>query len=129
MTTTDIEKFPESAAKIGKSDNICREDLIGNDATLTIAEAAPGKGGVIFGTARLPNRTKEEPAYLLCFKETQKKLVLNATNRKTLQRMFGNKTKEWVDKKITLYFEPNVRCPDGSKGGTRIRQVDQLTAS
>ena len=120
--TDKPEMFPLSAAQIGNSNNICREDLIGRDVTLTLAEAAPEKGAVSLGKARLPGKAKEEDAHVLHFVETPKRLVLNATNRKTLQRMFGNKTREWVGKKITLYFDARVKCPDGSRGGTRIRE-------
>ena len=117
-----MDRYPASATKIGNSNCICREDLIGKDVTLTMAAAAEGKGAVGSVKANLPGKKSEE-VYALHFAETPKTLVLNSTNKKALQRMFGNKTADWVGKRITLYFKPDVRCPDGSKGGTRIREV------
>jgi len=125
----DSEKYPVDASKISNSSNICREDLIGRDVTLTLTAAAPGRGAVSLGVARLPGKAKEEPAHMLHFSETPKTLVLNATNRKTLQRMLGNKTASWIGKKITLYYKSDVRCPDGSRGGTRIREIVSVTDS
>lgn len=51
-------------------------------------------------------------------------LVLNATNRKTLRKIYKNVTAEnLVGKQITLFLEPNVRDPStGDKvDGIRIR--------
>ena len=51
-------------------------------------------------------------------------LVVNATNRKTLRKLYKNATAETlVGKKIKLYIDPSVRNPStGEKdGGIRIR--------
>ena len=51
-------------------------------------------------------------------------LVVNATNRKTLRKLYDNVTAETlVGKRIKLYIDPNVRNPStGEKdGGIRIR--------
>ena len=119
MTKTEV--YPELATKIGDSPHICREDLLGADAKLTIAAAAEGKGAVSKTEAFKPGKNKKEPCHVLHFEETEKTLVLNVTNRKALQRKFGNKTKAWVGNKIILFFDETVRCPDGTHGGTRIR--------
>lgn len=114
------EQYPVNAAKISLSDNLCREDVIDREVTLTMSAAAEGYGAIGLGQAALPGK-KPTQAYRLHFAETEKRLVLNATNRKTLQRSFGNDTRNWIGKKITLYFDPEVRCPDGTFGGIRIR--------
>lgn len=51
-------------------------------------------------------------------------LIVNATNRKTLKKLFGSVTAETLaGKKIQLYIDPRVRDPqDGSlRDGIRIR--------
>jgi hypothetical protein len=124
MMSVDKQKFPESASQISTSENFCREDFIGRDGRFTIIEAEAGKGAVKLVKARKPlpggGVGKEEDAYAIAFAETGKRLVLNSTNRKVLQRAWGNKTKDWVGKKITLYYDPDVRSPVGP-GGIRIR--------
>lgn len=53
-------------------------------------------------------------------------LIVNATNRKTLKKLFGNVTAETLaGKKIQLYIDPRVRDPEtGSmRDGIRIRQT------
>ena len=56
--------------------------------------------------------------------KTVRPLVVNATNRKTLRKLYKNVTAETLEgKKIKLYIDPNVRNPStGEKdGGIRIR--------
>lgn len=51
-------------------------------------------------------------------------LVVNATNRKTLRKLYkGTSAETLVGKKIQLYLEPNVRDPEtgGKVDGIRIR--------
>ena len=52
-----------------------------------------------------------------------KPLVLNATNRKTIRKIYRSLTAEnLVGKQITLYIDPTARNPKtGEKGGIRIR--------
>jgi len=114
------EQYPADAASMNTSPHLTREDVLGRDIALTLAPAVEGQGAVSRTRAALPGRG-EEDVYVLHFSETNKTLVLNATNRKALQRAFGNKTKSWVGKKVILYHDGTVRCPDGSKGGIRLR--------
>ena len=69
---------------------------------------------------------RKETVYALKFKDRQKQLILNATNRKRLVEMFGStQVKTWIGKKIGLYVDPDVRKPGGARGetccGIRIR--------
>jgi len=62
---------------------------------------------------------RKETVYALKFKDKQKQLVLNATNRKTLVDMFGTtKVDQWIGKTITLVVVDNVRKPGGKRGET-----------
>lgn len=59
-------------------------------------------------------------------------LIVNATNRKTLKKLFGAVTAEaLIGKKIQLYIDPRVRDPqDGSmRDGIRIRPTAPKIAS
>ena len=56
--------------------------------------------------------------------EEVKPLILNATNRKTLKKLFGSDSAETLEgKPIQLYIDPKVRDPDGGgfTEGLRIR--------
>ncbi len=68
----------------------------GQDLTLTIAkvvrEVVTGTGG------------KKEECTVIHFKEPQKPMILNKTNSKTIQKIYGTPyIEEWEDRKITLY--------------------------
>lgn len=71
-------------------------DLKGRDVTLTIAQVTAGK---------LKNGKKESKKPLCFFVEPRDKrpLALNATNCKTIAKLYGNDTDEWKGKRVTLY--------------------------
>lgn len=59
-------------------------------------------------------------------------LIVNATNRKTLKKLFGSVTADTLHgKKIQLYIDPRVRDPqDGSmRDGIRIRPKEPKVAA
>ena len=74
---------------------------------------------------------RKEHHVLLKFKEPRvpgveevKPMILNATNRKTLKKVYGDDSaKALEDKKIQLYIDPKVRDPQdgGFTEGLRIR--------
>lgn len=63
---------------------------IDGDTVATIAE---------FGEAQV--RTSSDPQPIIALEEL-KPMILNATNFKTIEALYGD-TDEWVSKKITLY--------------------------
>lgn len=71
-------------------------DLKGRDVTLTIARVTAGE---------LKNGNKKSKKPLCYFVEPKDKrpLALNATNCKTIAKMYGNDTDEWRGKRVTLY--------------------------
>jgi hypothetical protein len=73
---------------------------------------------------------KEKQLFAIGFEKIPKQLILNATNRKALSRMFGADTKNWIGKKITLIVQDGIRKPSGKSGETTtgLRIVDQGTA-
>ena len=69
-------------------------------------------------------REDDEPEwkYVMHFRETQKPLVMNATNIQLCARACGSdETDEWVGKRIVLYADPNVSYAGKLVGGIRIR--------
>lgn len=54
----------------------------------------------------LPNhKGLMEKKYVVHFKETEKGLVLNKTNAKTIINLYGRETNDWAGKRVTLYAE------------------------
>lgn len=53
--------------------------------------------------------------------EPLKPMILNATNSNTLKRMTGSPfIEDWVNVRVTIYVDPNVRFRDGITEGLRI---------
>lgn len=75
---------------------------------------------------------RKEPHVVVKFKEKKvpgvdevKPLILNATNRKTLKKIYGDDSAKALEgKRIQLYIDPKVRDPQdgGFTEGLRIRQ-------
>jgi hypothetical protein len=57
---------------------------------------------------------------VLYFNETEKKLVLNATNAKTIGEIYGNKIPQWIGKPIALY-KTEVSFAGRTVWGVRVR--------
>lgn len=83
---------------------------------------------VMFGRITLDGGRKEEHV-VLQFKEKQvpgmcevKPLVLNATNQKTLEKLYGKGADVLTDKRIQFYIDPRVKAVGGgTTEGVRIR--------
>ncbi len=77
------------------SDWLRAYDLQGKDYTVTIEKVVAGEV-----TGEKGKKTKKP---VLFFKGAKKPLAANATNCKTIARMYGNDTSAWVGKAITLF--------------------------
>jgi len=66
---------------------------------------------------------KKKEGFALGFAKTDKRLILNATNRKVLAFSFGADTKAWAGKKVSVYVQDGVRNPAGGAtvSGLRIK--------
>jgi len=66
---------------------------------------------------------KKKSFYSIGFEKTPKRMVLNATNRKTLAAAFGAVVTNWTGKKITLFVKDGIRNPAGGETvcGLRIK--------
>jgi len=56
-----------------------------------------------------------------------KPLVLNVSNSKTLNLLYGKYAEKWVGKKIEIYYDANVRLGRELIGGTRIKNTVPIT--
>lgn len=87
-------------------------DLQGNDATVTIAKVTAGS---VVGES---GRKAKKP--IIFFENRDKGLLCNKTNAKTIAAMYGNDTREWVGKRITL-FPTQTQMGNETKDCIRIR--------
>lgn len=60
---------------------------------------------------------------MLClrFEKVEKVLRLNAGNLRVVQKQLGNKTSEWVGKKIKLYSDASVKFAGKEVGGIKVK--------
>ena len=73
---------------------------------------------------------KERHVPALKFRGRDKQLVLRtATNRRWLSQQFGNDTRSWRGRRITLYVDPSVRMKGEQVGGIRFREAPPLSAA
>jgi hypothetical protein len=61
---------------------------------------------------------KEKMLFAVGFEKIPKQLILNATNRKALSRLFGADVKNWAGKSVSLYVQDGIRKPGGKAGET-----------
>ena len=95
---------------------LASEDLIGLGDVKVVIESVFRHADVEFDAGR-----KEKVVYSVKFKGKSKQLVLNSTNRKTLVGKFGVNVKDWADKEVILYVDPNVRMMGKVVPGVRIK--------
>ena len=98
-------------------------DLRGKDVTLTICNLNPKEelrrpGGAI---DYKPCLYFEETAAKVKKGEEEKRLVINKTNAKSIAKMYGNDTDNWIGCKITLY-PTTTRCGAETVDCVRIRE-------
>ena len=70
-------------------------DIAGRDYTLEIARV------VVAELTGEGNRKTRKP--VVYFKDAQKGLALNKTNARTIAGLYGNDTRAWVGKRVTLF--------------------------
>lgn len=64
---------------------------------------------------------RKKDLFAIAFAKTPKRMVLNATNRRTLAMAFGADVSGWVGKKVQLYVQDGVRNPAGGETVTGLR--------
>jgi hypothetical protein len=86
---------------------LASEDFIGRPETeLEIS-------GVYQDTGEIMQDGKKKDFFSLGFAKTQKRMVLNATNRRALAFAFGSDVSKWAGNKVKIYVQDGVRNPAG----------------
>lgn len=84
---------------------------------------------IISGVYEHTDETMQDGAkknfFAVAFEKTTKKLILNATNRRTLAFAFGAITSDWIGKSVEIHVQTGVKNPKGGPPVTGLR----LTAS
>ncbi len=67
----------------------------GRDVIVTIEDIKQGE---------VQNGTKKDKKPIITLRGKEKKLICNATNAKTIARMYGNNVESWIGKRVSLYI-------------------------
>ena|SRR3990167_2075910 len=59
--------------------------------------------------------------WVIYFHELEKGLVLNATNGKTICKLYGEEMEEWVGKKIAIFCKDDIEYAGELVSGIRVR--------
>ena len=102
---------PQTTDELFPSPYVKSDDIDSNDLILTISR---------FNFELLGHDEKAEQKGCLYFDETEKKLVLNVTNCKTIEGMYGKRFDDWIGKQIAL-FKMEVQVGGEMKMGVRVR--------
>lgn len=90
-------------------------DVADRDLTFTIK-------GITQEEVAQPKTNKKKKKVCMTFAETDKKMVLNATNRDIIAKLVGTwDYTKWPGTKVQLYKDPKVRFGTEEVGGLRIR--------
>ena len=101
---------------------LASEDFIGlGEVEVTIS-------GVFENADEVMQDGKKKDFFSVAFENTEKRLVLNATNRKSLSFAFGASTKNWIGKKILLWAQDGVKAiGGGTTTGLRLKSAEAET--
>jgi hypothetical protein len=94
---------------------LASEDLIG------LGEVQVEIAGVFEHQGEKMQDGRKTDLFSIAFKGKNKRMVLNATNRRTLAMAFGSDVNLWVGKKVILYVQGGVRNPAGGEPVTGLR--------
>ena len=66
---------------------------------------------------------KKKSFFSVGFNDKPKRMILNATNRKSLAMAFGADTKNWIGQKVVIFAQDGIRNPAGGATvyGLRIK--------
>ena len=89
---------------------------VDEDIVLTVTD-------IVWAEIENPKTKKKERRRVLCFKETEKKLVPNKTNLLTIRNDWKyTPVRNMIGKQLTFYKDPTVKFGPTEVGGIRIRK-------
>ena len=86
----------------------------GKDVIFTIKE--------IIGETVFSGDGKSSAEVVAVFLETKKKMIMNATNCKRLEKLYGKDYEGWSGKKVQVYIDNHIRVGREITDGLRIRE-------
>ncbi len=116
-------KKPEGEAFEGRSSEMKKESLwLASEDIMGLGDVKVEIEKVYrFREVEFEQGRKERDVYTIAFKNKQKQMVLNSTNRKTLVGLFGVNVKDWAGKTVHLYVDTNVKMRGKIVSGIRIK--------
>lgn len=100
MVRCSVSAEPEAGGHYRRlfppSEFLAADELIGRDIAMTIKS-------VSIGEIPIAGTSKSEKRPVIEFAERPKKLVLNRTNAKTIAKLYGVMTKDWIGRAVTLF--------------------------
>jgi|DEB0MinimDraft_4_1074332.scaffolds.fasta_scaffold224898_2 hypothetical protein len=115
MTSEEFEGF---TSEMRESPWLASEDIMGHGELPVTIESVHRHKDVAFDQGR-----KKDVVYAIKFAGTKKQLVLNATNRKTLVRLFGSNVKRWKEQRVCLFVDDKVKLAGKFVNGIRIKEA------
>jgi len=111
--------FEGRSAEMKKNSKwLASEDLMGvSEQTVTI-DGVLKHGNVEFEAGRI-----EKVVFAIAFQGKEKQLVINATNRRELVRLFGTDVKKWKGQCVKLWVDTNVKMMGKIVCGVRIKEA------
>jgi hypothetical protein len=88
---------------------LASEDFIG------LGEVEVEIAGVYSEKDEVMQDGKKKDFFSIAFAKTQKRMVLNATNRRCLAAAFGADTTKWAGNKVKIYAQDGIRNPAGGE--------------
>ncbi len=100
-----------------------RTSEMGNSKFLRQSDVGKGMLVTVTGCAQYPvDEDEKDLKWCLTFHETDKAFVLNTTNIKLCEHIFGSdNTDDWIGKPLVLYTDPTIMYAGKMTGGLRVR--------
>ena len=117
----DCKEFTGMASQMRDSEWLASEDFKVPDkpdyaAVVVTIEKVLERRNVTFEGGR-----KKPRIFTLRLAGKERELVINATNREMLKKLFGPDSRQWIGQKIMLWVDTTVKLKGESKTGIRIK--------
>jgi len=115
-----VDLSDKVAAQLYLNDDFLAEgDFIGDDGRYR--EFVLTVKAVTMDELQLPGRSTKESKVVLAFDKAKKRLVCNRTNVKAIKSHHGKHVKDWLGKKVTVFYNPSIKFGRETVGGVRIK--------
>jgi hypothetical protein len=120
-----IKEFTGTTAQMRDSEFLASEDFIvpGKDGYAQVVvtiEKVLERRNLTFADGR-----KKARAFTLRLVGKDRELLINATNREMLKKMFGMDSKTWIGQRVLLWVDPTVKLKGEIVPGIRIKPAPE----